>query len=725
MKTPFALSCIFVFIFSLLCPAEPLQPSDEQAYVARYMARFFPRQHLTQMELNDQVAERLWNNYLASLDYERMFFKQQDIDLLSSKIHELDDAIIKGDLSVAFETYGIFRDRVIDRCEYVTELLKNGFDLTKKEQFNWRRKDASWPADDAEWNDLWRKRIKNEFLRQKISELLREEEAKNKPAPDTSTNAAAEASAPVIVPLSPEESISKRYKQLQDIVKDSDSEYVVQKFLTAFANAYDPHSSYLSPSALEDFDIEMKLSLVGIGAVLQAEDGAAKVVSLIPGGPASRDKRDNRLQPGDKIIAVGQDSNPIVDILHWPLTKIVQKIRGEKGSRVVMQVIPASDPSGSTTKIVDLIRDEVKLEEQAVKWSASDVKSTDGSVKKVAVITIPAFYANMKAKPDDPEYRSSADDVAKALQEISTNDIEGVLLDLRNNGGGSLVDAVRMTGLFIHEGPAVQVKESSINSRILNDEDPSISYAGPLVVLVNRLSASASEILAAALADYGRAIIVGDSRTHGKGTVQTVVNVGRDPQLGAIKVTTAVFYRITGDSTQLRGVIPDIHIPSPFDYMELGEDSLKYPVEWNRINSSRYRIYDDLSQSIEKCRELSIARREKSEEFKAYSAVLDQIKKLYESESVPLDMESRLEMSRTERQIAEHQKEFSEGSVSPDDSSPEKKTKDIVLEESLNILVDLISFEAVQLAEIINAPAKVEPGSSLINKVRDWLKEDK
>ena len=343
----------------------------------------------------------------------------------------------------------------------------------------------------------------------------------------------------------------------------------------------------------------MKLSLVGIGAVLQAEDGAAKVIRLIAGGPASQDKREQALCAGDKIIAVGQGDQEPVDMLHWPLTKMVQKIRGKKGSKVVLVVIPASDPSGSTVKMVDLIRDEVKLEEQAVKWTLHTTTTADKKEHRLAVIDVPAFYANLRAKKTDPDYRSSADDVEKALEEIATNNIDGVILDLRNNGGGSLIDSVRMTGLFIPEGPAVQIKESSSRGRILTDDDDRTVYKGPLVVMMNRLSASASEIVAAALKDYGRAVLVGDSRTHGKGTVQTVVNVGRQPIFGAIKLTTAVFYRISGDSTQLRGVIPDIYIPSPLDHMELGEDSLKYPVEWNRIRGCNYREYDDLGDGVE------------------------------------------------------------------------------------------------------------------------------
>ncbi len=724
MKKPPVITSIVLCLLVAFAWAIDLAPSDEQEYVTRYMARFFPRQHLSQLTLDDDLSERIWNNYLNALDYERIFFLQSDIAGFREEMLNLDDAMKEGDLSFAFKIYDVFRQRLTNRCEYVKTLVERDWDFEKKEEYLWKRKNSPWAGDEAEWNEIWRKRIKNEFLRQKVSEIIKEEEEEKKkespvvePEP-SSTNATEEASI-ADPPPTPKESILKRYDRLRTIIEDNDSDTVVQRFLTAFANAYDPHSSYLSPTSLDDFDIEMKLSLVGIGAVLQAEDGAAKVVRLIAGGPASRDKREVRLREGDKIIGVGQGNKPIVDMLHWPLSKIVQNIRGKKGTKVVMRVIPASDPSGSTTKIVDLIRDEVKLEEQAVKWTLHTVKDSDGNDRRLALIDVPAFYANLKAKKGASDYRSSADDVAKALKEIATNNVDGVALDLRNNGGGSLVDSVRMTGLFIHSGPAVQIKESSNQGRILTDDDPDIAYAGPLLIMVNRLSASASEILAAALKDYGRAVVVGDTRTHGKGTVQTVVNVGRNPKFGAIKLTTAVFYRITGDSTQLRGVIPDIYIPSPYDYMELGEDSLKYPVEWNRIAPCRYQPYDDPSDMIDELRERSISRRENSEEFTVYEKLLSQIRSVYESEALPLDLPSRLKQSRSEREILDLQRKLAEKAT--DDEDSEEKSKDLMMQESLQILADMVSLE------VATGPAQAPPepeDEGVFNAIKEWLKNE-
>ena len=695
-----------------------LAPTDDQEYVERYMARFFPRQHLTQMAVDNTLSERIWNNFINALDYERIFFVQSDIESFRKDTDTLDEAMKAGDMSFAFRVYEVFRERLLNRCAYVQTLIKNEWNFDEKESYKWKRKDSPWPADEAEWDDIWRKRIKNEFLRQRVSEILKEESPEPQDAGSTSTNSTDEAKVNV-KPPTVAEIIEKRYERLKTIIEDNDADYVVERFLTAFASAYDPHSSYLSPASAEDFDIEMKLSLVGIGAVLEAEDGAAKVVRLIPGGPASRDKSDKRLREGDKIIAVGQANEPIVDTLHWPLAKIVQKIRGEKGSRVILVVIPASDPSGSTTKTVELIRDEVKLEEQAVKWTLHTVTDTEGRERRLALIDIPAFYANLRASRDDDDYRSSADDVAKALDEIATNNVDAVAIDLRNNGGGSLVDSVRMTGLFITDGPVVQVKESASQGRILTDDDPGIAYDGPLLVMVNRLSASASEILAAALKDYGRAVIVGDSRTHGKGTVQTVVNVGKNPEFGAIKLTTAVFYRITGDSTQLRGVIPDIYIPSPYDYMELGEDSLKYPVEWNRIQASRFRPFADLSSMLTELRERSDRRREQSEEFRVYGDLLEQARKLYESEEIPLDLDSRLKQSRSEKKIFDMQRKLAE-KLDDEESKEAEDGKDLMLQESLKILADMVSLQPV--GSDLNVPPDHPDDDNMMKKIKGWLR---
>lgn len=670
--------------------------------IAERFADRMPTYHLSRLPMGDEISGRAWTNFFTSLDFDHMYFLQSDIEQFAANRTQLDDTVSDGDISFAHEVFERFKQRVQERYDYTEVLLDRGFDLTTKEVYRWNRRKADWAVTTEECNELWRLKIKNEYVRQIVAKQIakdaKAEEDANSPTPTNGTDTAAaeipssttndtdEATASTPVDLSPEAFIRSRYKQMLTMLNDSDGKWLIEKYLTAFAHAYDPHSGYMTASSVEDFDIEMKLSLTGIGALLRAEDGAARIVRLIPGGPADMDSRDLRLRPGDKIIAVGQDKEPIVDVLHWPLHRIVSLIRGPKGSRVVLTVIPASDPSGSTTKQVDLVRDEVKLEEQAADSSVRTITDSNGDERTFGVIRLPAFYASMGINnPRHPEYRSAAGDVQTIVQRLQTNGVEGIILDLRNNGGGSLIEAIRMTGLFIRSGPTVQVRERH-SIRVLPDRNPALAYAGPLVVLVNRLSASASEIVAGALQDYGRALIVGGEKTHGKGTVQTIVSLGRDRTLGSLRVTTASYYRISGSSTQLRGVTPDVVIPSPFDFMKLGEDALPNPIPWSAVMPTRFPPVADLDGIKPQLRAASEARRSKSERFKAYQKLLDRIEAINNAEELPLDLERRMALARSERDLAELQ-----ASLIPeahDGNGDRIEQADLVLEETLQILAD-------------------------------------
>jgi len=666
------------------------------------MAKFMPGKHLTRFSLDDTISRRAWTNYLSSLDFEHVYFLKSDMQALRKQETELDDLLIEGDLAFAYKAFRIFKERVADRCAYVERLLQKGFDFTKNETYRLRRRDMPWPEDRARWDEVWRKKIKNEYLHQIIARELADTESRRTNAvsrpqqPDDETR-------PAPVPLSPEEFVLKRYKQMLTVLQDSDANWVLQKYLTAFAHAYDPHSGYMTSSAMEDFNIEMGLSLVGIGAMLRAEDGAARIVQLVAGGPADRDTSENRLRPGDKIIAVGQADEEPVDILHWPLYKVVRRIRGKKGTRVLLTVIPASDPSGSSTKIVDLVRDKVKLEAQAVSWSTRTAVGSDGVERKLGSIRLPTFYANLHSRSmDDPGFRSSAHDVAKAIGELRKERVDGILVDLRNNGGGSLLEAVKMAGLFIRSGPTVMVKERQ-DLRVIPDINPTVAYRGPLVVLVNRLSASASEIVAGAMQDYGRAVIVGDSRTHGKGTVQSILRLGLDRKLGSVKVTTASYYRISGSSTQLRGVTPDIVISSPYDFMDMGEDHLPNPIEWSMVQRTRYSPVSDLAAVIEALRKESDARRASDPRHAAYNELLQRIEVLNESREVPLNLASRRAMALAEKELADLHKEISLGSVVDSDREDGQENVDIVLDEALKVLAALTQFEEATLQPAIES----------------------
>jgi len=661
--------------------------------ITRLIAKDLPRMHMTHKPCDDELAENALNIFLDTLDYDHCYFLASDIVAFKSHADELDDRLKKGDIELAYHIYGVLQDRVSNRVNYVETLIDNGFDFTKEESYRWKRKDEPWPADEDEWNALWRKKIKNQYLTQLIGKKL---------ADTNSVEEVDEDVAPT-PDLTPEESVKKAYQQYFMLLNDNDLDWVLEQYLTAFARAYDPHTDYMSASNTEDFDIGMKLSLVGIGAMLTTEDGAAKIVRLIAGGPA---EKDGRLKPGDKIIAVAQGDEKAVDILHWPLRKTVRLIRGKKGTKVVLTVIRASDPTGGTIDRIDLIREKVKLEEQAAKSEVREIKDEAGITHKLGIITLPEFYADMHGKRENgKEPRSSSRDVKRLLKDLKKQNVEGVVLDLRNNGGGLLTEAVEMTGLFIDSGPVVQVYNRR-NTRILTDDDPDIIYGGPLVVLVSRQTASASEILAGALQDYGRAVVVGDSKTHGKGTVQTLANLRRDkPALGTLKVTTATFYRIAGGSTQLRGVKSDITMPSALDSMEVGEEFLPHAMPWTKVYPALYRMNPGVVEYLPELKARSETRRKSDPRYQAYLDLINRLSERQKEDEISLNMDKRLELAKQEKRL---QKLLDEATAVPDeektdtDNTAENKKKkdeekdashDIVMTEALSILSDLIDLQ--------------------------------
>jgi carboxyl-terminal processing protease len=675
-----------------------LPPEKETQFsrIARAVVGEFPRQHLLHREVDNDLSRQMLDNYVSGLDYERIYFLASDIETFKHRLTELGDSLRKGNLVLAGEIFETFKTRVRDRLAFTETLLAADFDFSVDETYHWKRREAPWCKDQAEWDDLWRKRIKNEYLRRLLAKTLDEDAAKAAPPPPSPQE--------IEPDLPPAAFIRDRYTQFIQVIEDHDEEWVVQQYLAAFARAFDPHCDYMSPASAEDFAIEMKLSLVGIGAILRPEDGTAKIVSLMPGGPADSDKSENRLLPGDKIIAVAQGNEPPVSILHWPLYRAVRVIRGEIGSRVVLTVIPATDPSGSTTKTVELIRDEVKLEAREAKSRIETHTGPDGRALKIGVIVLPAFYADMQAKRYDTDYKSASRDVGAILRKLRDENVDGVILDLRNNGGGSLIEAVLMTGLFIETGPVVLVKERR-NVNILPDNDPTIAYTGPLAVLVNRTSASASEIVAAALQDYGRAIVIGDSRTHGKGSVQTVLPLGRNQDMGSIKVTSALFYRISGGSTQLKGVEPDIVIPSPYDYMDFGEDSLNNPLEWSTVRPVMFSPFDDLSMLLADLRARSEGRRAQDERYVAYRELLKRIETMNKDEQISLRLDERRERARTEKELQDVQNRLIDEQAG--EGKDDVKT-DLIEEEAIRILADLIHIRKPSVpAPVIESPETI------------------
>ena len=689
-----------------LAATVPLAPGERDGQIARQVARMLPATHLRQAPLDSDISACAWTNYLNMLDFDHSYFLQSDIARFNASRTLLGEQLQHGDVQFAYEVFNVFRQRVQERCLYVTNLLARRLDFTVDEGYQWKRKDAPWPRDLAEQDELWRRRIKNEYLSFVVSREMDAARATNQTVAAHASNTVA-AVRPVLVatnppagphpdgaatngvmhappPPTPDEVVSKRYEQFLVVLQDADPEFVLSRYLAAVASAYDPHSEYMSPERMEDFNIDMSLSLCGIGAQLRAEDGAAKIEALIAGGPAARDTREIRLCPGDKIIGVGQGNGPIEAVLHLPLSKTVQKIRGAKDTRVVLNVISASDPSGASTRLVDLIRDEVKLEEQAATGHVERVTLPDGRERKLGVVRLPEFYGTMQQRPGTPGYRSAAEDVMRIVARLNAEHVEGLILDLRNNGGGSLREAVDLAGAFVRSGPVVQVREvRQVHVLPIPDTDPTVAFRRPMVVLINRTSASASEIVAGALQDYGRAVTVGDPQTHGKGSVQTILPLS-DEKMGQLKVTTANYYRISGLSTQLRGVRPDIVIPSVYDTMDLGEDKLPNAMPWTCVPASQYTPVWDISQWLPALRSRSAERLAKNSRYANYCRLVQHLRALNDRTTVPLEKKARLQMAADEREI---QKLQNEELKAADETSPKE---DVILDESLHILSDLV-----------------------------------
>ncbi len=594
--------------------------SVDPGQIAISVARWLEKGHYSREKLDDAMSERLLQTYLTNLDYNRLYFTQADIDEITAKYGTtLDDAILTGNLDPARDIFERYRSRVDARVEKNKALAKKGFKFTSDQMVQMNRQKADWPKNDVEADKLWRDLIEAELLRENLSEIK------------------------IRTPL---ETVTRRYDQVQRNLKEMEDEDIVKLFLSALAQSYDPHSEYLSKSDMENFQISMGLSLVGVGAVLRSDDGYAKVMEVVPGGPADR---DGRLQVNDRIAAVAQGDSEFEDVVDMKLDKVVEKIRGKKGTIVKLMVLPASATDPAERKVIEVKRDEVQLKDQQAKAELLDLKGPEGDTTRVGWITLPSFYAEMGGRGKKGG-RSTTADVKALLTRLKADGMEGLVIDLRRDGGGSLEEAINLTGLFIPRGPVVQAKDSNGKITVSQDTDPSTSYDGPVVVLMNRLSASASEIFAAALQDYGRAVIVGDERSFGKGTVQTVLELGRlmmpfglsSSEAGALKLTIQKFYRVKGGSTQLNGVESDIVLPSLTDNPEIGEGSLKNRLEYDEV--APVKIADAMSATplfLDELRERSKARVAQDAEFAYITEDATRLVERIQKNEVSLNLKTR------------------------------------------------------------------------------------
>src|SRR5881398_3268659 len=547
--------------------AAPPAMAASRETIAMSVGRLLEEGHYTRQKLNEDVSRKFLQTYLEMLDFSHLFFTQKDVDDLNAKYgNSMAGDVLLGNLKPAYEIYALYTKRMDDRVAKIKELLKQPIDFKGSATVELSRQKSSWPKDDAEADQLWRGRITNEVLQEHLSEHPIEP---------------------------PAQLVARRYDRLARNIHEEDKDEQMKLYLDALAQAYDPHSEYLSKADMKNFSINMGLSLVGIGAMLRSEDGYAKIESLVPGGPA---QVDGRLKVGDRISAVAQGPAEFVDVREMRLDKVVEMIRGKKGTRVRLLVIPSAATDPSRRKNVELVRDEIKLKDQEARADIIIKKDENGEPVKLGWLTLPSFYADM-----DKHQKSTTRDVLALLKRLKKENIAGLVIDLRRNGGGSLEEALSLTGLFLKSGPIVQTKGSNGNIVISSDPDSGISYSGPLVVLTSRQSASASEIFAAALQDYGRAVVVGDKNTFGKGTVQTILPIGRFASLlgshseedGALKLTIQKFYRVAGGSTQLHGVASDIVLPTLTDLPEFGEGALKNCLPYDEVPKARFTKWSD------------------------------------------------------------------------------------------------------------------------------------
>ncbi len=636
-------------------PVSDLYPEPQQAKTTVVINKVLERYHYRKMTLDDKFAAQILKNYLSALDPNRSFFLQRDVARFEGSVRRLDDDLKEGKLDVAYDIFRVYRKQVDERVRYAVGLLDKGFDFSDREDYQFDRSKAPWAKSDGELNEIWRKRVKNDFLSLRLAD---KDDAKIR------------------------DQLRKRYEGLALRVDQFAGDDVFQTFANAYTEALEPHTSYMSPSTSENFDISMRLSLEGIGAVLRSDNEYTTVQRTIPGGPA---RESGLVHADDRIIGVAQGLDGAMDdVVGWRLQDVVDKIRGPKGSVVRLQLLKPSTGSDSRPREVSLVRNEIKLEDQAAKSYLIDSSKTGRTL--IGVIEVPAFYRDFRAESDgEKDFRSTTRDVLGLIDDLKRKGVDGIVVDLRGNGGGSLAEATSLTGLFIDTGPVVQVKDAFGKVEVEEDPDPGVAYAGPLAVLVDRDSASASEIFAGAIQDYGRGLILGEP-TFGKGTVQTLVDLNRyvpgdQHDLGRLRLTMAEFFRISGGSTQLKGVVPDIQFPTAGDVTKHGERSLDNALPWGTIRPARYKTLG--SNDVDSLRRTSAERITHDPGFQMLLARNRVLTELDDQKVVSLrEQDRRIETKRREQVLEDDKNAFlrSHG-ITPVDPDAEHPDEDAVEKE--------------------------------------------
>ncbi len=686
-----------------------LEPRMDQRYATNLATRFLTNWHYKDTRLDDDLSSVIFDQYLKLLDPNRNYFLARDVEHFERYRSSLDDALRHSDLQPAYDIFNVYVERVRERIAYSLDIIHQPMDFTVDEYYEFDRSEAPWAESEAELDDLWRKRIKNDYLRLMLTD--KEPEA--------------------IV-----ETLEERYDGMNRRINELKTEDVFQFFMNAFAQSIEPHTSYLSPRTSENFEISMKLSLEGIGALLGRVNEYTTISSVVPGGPA---EQDGRLQAGDRVIAVGQgEAGKMVDVIGWRIDDVVELIRGPKGSVVRLEVLPEDASVSGPSSTIDIVRNEVKLEEQAAKSKIIEVP-VEGTeeIVKIGIIDLPVFYLDFNGRAQNrPDYRSSTRDVRRLIGELKEQGVAGLVIDLRDNGGGSLLEATTLTGLFIDKGPVVQVRNSNGRISLEEDVEAGMAWEGPLAVLVNRYSASASEIFAAAVQDYGRGLVIGEP-TFGKGTVQSLLDLddyapSDSPAMGQLKITMAQFFRVNGGSTQSRGVVPDIRFPSAGDPLEYGERSLDNALPWSSIDPARYQPAGDLSRLVAVAESRFEGRVEADEEFNWLLADIQEYNRKSDRTRVSLlESVARAEMAEEEARRKERETRSGEGPlVSSEDPLVAEEYDELAAEddeaagdeEQADEGPDLLLREA---AQIVADVAELESDMELLNHQFSQLPSEK
>jgi len=647
-----------------------IKPANHYQIENQLITSILTRYHFKDFEINDSLSNMIFNRYLEVLDNGNNYFLASDIESFNSQKFNLDDNLFKGDLQFYYDVFNVYINRVNERMTFIDDLLNVEFDYSLDENYEYDRAKSDWAKNQTELNELWRKRLKNDALTYKLNgkdwEFI-------------------------------QNTLKKRYKNFAHFLNQYNSEDVFQLAMNSFTQSIDPHTNYLSPVTSDNFKIDMSLSLEGIGARLQTEDDYTKVAEVIPGGPAAK---SGLLKADDKIIGVAQgEDGEFEDIIGWRITDAVKLIRGAKGTLVRLQILKAGSDLNAKPIEISLIREKVKLEDQAAKGSVLEIINEDKPFK-IGVIDIPNFYIDFEGQRiGDGNYRSTTKDVKKILDSLKSENVDGIIIDLREDGGGSLQEAIELTGLFIKDGPVVQVKNSDGKIDVAKDPDPSILYDGPLAVLVNRFSASASEIFSGAIQDYGRGIVIGE-QTFGKGTVQNLIDLNRlssqkNLNLGQVKLTIAKYYRVNGGSTQNLGVVPDISYPTMIDPKDFGESSEKTALAWDEIQSADFNKFSDIAKFLPELNKKHLQRISANKDFQYLLEDISIYKENKKKTFISLNEETRkLEKQKDEQRKLERD-EKTEKQVDAellDEEIPviKKDKDDYILNETAKIISDYI-----------------------------------